>query len=79
MQINLNFHKKGFALGLLLKVRVFGTRKWPVTKSSFIVISMGFLGPKCTVLFNLSLLSVKVNHFNYFCIQWLKVGFEENL
>ena len=25
------FHKKGCALGLILKVRVFGTRKWPVT------------------------------------------------
>ena len=23
------FHKKGCALGLILKVRVFGTRKWP--------------------------------------------------
>ena len=27
MQTNL-FHKKGFALGFVLKVRVFGTRKW---------------------------------------------------
>ena len=25
-----NFHKKGCALGLILKVRVFGTRKWPI-------------------------------------------------
>ena len=25
-----HFHKKGFALGLILKVRVFGTRKWPI-------------------------------------------------
>ena len=25
-----NFHKKGCALGLILKVRVFGTLKWPV-------------------------------------------------
>ena len=24
------FHKKGCALGLFLKVRVFGTRKWPI-------------------------------------------------
>ena len=24
------FHKKGGALGLILKVRVFGTRKWPI-------------------------------------------------
>ena len=24
------FHTKGCALGLILKVRVFGTRKWPI-------------------------------------------------
>ena len=27
---NTLFHEKGFALGLVLRVRVFGTRKWPV-------------------------------------------------
>ena len=26
-----HFHKKGCALGLFLKVRVYGTRKWPLT------------------------------------------------
>ena len=25
-----HFHKKGCALSLILKVRVFGTRKWPI-------------------------------------------------
>ena len=25
-----HFHKKGGALGLILKVRVFGTRNWPI-------------------------------------------------
>ena len=25
-----HFHKKGCALGLIWKVRVFGTRKWPI-------------------------------------------------
>ena len=25
-----HFHKKGCTLGLILKVRVFGTRKWPI-------------------------------------------------
>ena len=25
-----HFHKKGCELGLILKVRVFGTRKWPI-------------------------------------------------
>ena len=28
-----HFHEKGFALGLVVKVRVFGTRKWPVSVS----------------------------------------------
>ena len=26
-----HFHKTGCALSLILKVRVFGTRKWPIT------------------------------------------------
>ena len=26
-----HFHNKGFALSLVLKVRFFGTRKWPIT------------------------------------------------
>ena len=28
-----HFHNKGFALSLVLKVRVFGTQKWPILKS----------------------------------------------
>ena len=28
-------HKKAFALGLILKVTVFGTRKWPIKVSQF--------------------------------------------
>ena len=30
-----HFHKKGCALGLILKVRVFGTRKWPIHFTNF--------------------------------------------
>ena len=26
-----HFHNKGFALSLVLKVKLFGTRKWPIT------------------------------------------------
>ena len=29
-----HFHKKGCALGLILKVRVSGTRKWPIKKTT---------------------------------------------
>ena len=29
-----HFHKKGCALGLILKVRVFGTRKWRIKKTT---------------------------------------------
>ena len=31
------FHNKGFALGLILKVRVFGTRKWPINRHAFCI------------------------------------------
>ena len=27
-----HFHKKGSALGLFLKVKVFGTQKWPISR-----------------------------------------------
>ena len=30
-----HFHKKGCALDLFLKVRVFGTRKWPIERAAF--------------------------------------------
>ena len=30
-----HFHKKGCALGLILKVRVFGTRKWSIHFTNF--------------------------------------------
>ena len=30
-----HFHKKGYALGLILKVKVFGTRKWPFGFKTF--------------------------------------------
>ena len=29
-----HFHKKGYAPSLVLKVRVFGTRKWPIELES---------------------------------------------
>ena len=29
-----HFHNKGFALSLVLKVRFFGTRKWPIVDKS---------------------------------------------
>ena len=32
-----HFHNKGFALSLVLKVRFFGTRKWPIADSAGIV------------------------------------------
>ena len=33
------FHNKGFALSLVLKVRFFGTRKWPITFSDLVSMS----------------------------------------
>ena len=32
-----NFHKKGCAPRLILKVRVFGTRKWPIDQAAKIL------------------------------------------
>ena len=32
-----HFHNKGFALGLILKVRVFGTQKWPINRHAFCI------------------------------------------
>ena len=32
-----HFHNKGFALGLILKVRVFGTQKWPINRPAFCI------------------------------------------
>ena len=34
-----HFHKKGCALGLFLKVRVSGTRKWPIEQFYFKIVS----------------------------------------
>ena len=33
-----HFHKKGDALGLVLRVRVFGTRKWPIQVAFMLTI-----------------------------------------
>ena len=38
---NTHFHKKGCAPSLILKVRVFGTRKWPIVKNSVFVYKRG--------------------------------------
>ena len=32
-----HFHKKACALGLIFKVRVFGTRKWPIALFAVLV------------------------------------------
>ena len=32
-----HFHEKGCVLGLILKVRVFGTRKWPISFVSILI------------------------------------------
>ena len=33
-----HFHKKGFAIGLILRVRVFGTWKWPITAANITLL-----------------------------------------
>ena len=39
MIIKNHFHKKGFALGLVLKQRLAASRKWPIATSILILIS----------------------------------------
>ena len=43
-----HFHKKAYALGLVLKVRVFGTRKWLIVFNSARVLQ--FIFPLCTLM-----------------------------
>ena len=35
-----HFHNKGFALSLVLKVRFFGTRKWPIDHSTAVLTAV---------------------------------------
>ena len=37
------FHNKGFALSLVLKVRFFGTRKWPINRKVQVKVKRGLL------------------------------------
>ena len=37
----IHFHNKGFALSLVLKVRFFGTRKWPINILLFLGTFIG--------------------------------------
>ena len=47
-----HFHNKGFALSLVLKVRCFGTRKWPIKQSMpvfptlYILICISLINPQ---------------------------------
>ena len=38
-----HFHNKGFALSLVLKVRFFGTRKWPIEPKELLSCSISCL------------------------------------
>ena len=40
-----HFHKKGFALSLVLKVRAFGTQTWPI--GSFLYLNKHTIISKC--------------------------------
>ena len=40
-----HFHKKGCAPSLILKLRVFGTRKWPIGLESLVLsVNLGLMG-----------------------------------
>ena len=42
-----HFHKKGCELGLFLKVRVFGTWKWPIEQFYFKIVSFSYSHDCC--------------------------------
>ena len=46
MQRELIFSKKGFALSLVLKVTVFGTRQWPIVKYVYRILPLGPICPE---------------------------------
>ena len=67
MQIKIIFTKKGCALGLILKVRVFGTRKWPIdmVEMAIILLHEKFLQfdwLRAVVQLNLKDLDVKITN-----------------
>ena len=44
--MELIFSKKGFALSLVLKVTVFGTRQWPIVKYVYRILPLGPICPE---------------------------------
>ena len=57
MQINdddankTHFYNKGFALSLVLKVKLFGIRKWPIESESFWNSEVAFFSISCSGAF----------------------------
>ena len=45
-----HFHKKGCALDLILKVRVFGTRKWPINFTNFGIMNTHVRWPADSII-----------------------------
>ena len=48
MIIKNHFHINGFALSLALKVRLFGTRKWPINFCTGLFLRGGFINNRKT-------------------------------
>ena len=61
--IKTHFHNKGFALSLVLKVKLFGTRKWPV-KTNDLPLTIF-----CFVSFWVDYFSGKICDFKKFFVQ----------
>ena len=52
-----HFHNKGFALSLVLKVRFFGTRKWPIAFCHIQVLNLFFFSDEPVITHGLTLTS----------------------
>ena len=68
-----HFHKKGGTLGLLLKVRVLGTQKWPIEKL-FIIRLIWFEGEVNAICLKNKLCVNKIIDFIFFISNQVKTS-----
>ena len=77
-----HFHKKGCALGLILKVRVFGTRKWHISCCPFITkfrvqfhVKLGFWGSPHVRQSEYSVFHAVIPDSRYWILESVELGF----
>ena len=58
-----HFHNKGFALSLVLKVKLFGTRKWPIRSIEFGQVGVNKILKDFKTISQISIISIFTNSF----------------